>query len=122
MNNFEKNKLIISTELKKKKEIRDLLIKERMKNLTPTIFSISFSTIIIIMIALVNPEAAILAMVFFGAISGIIAGGTYFDTRKGNQIEKELKLLQEDILKLEIEKINSEFLDIKSLISESETF
>jgi hypothetical protein len=112
MNNFEKNKLIISTELEKKREIKKFLIKEKMKNLKPTIYSISFFTIIVTIFIFSFSEilATILSIILFGSLSTIIAYVTYFDTPKGNQIEKELRLVQQDILRLEIEKINPDSL------------
>jgi hypothetical protein len=118
MNSFEKNKLTLLTELEKKKEIRDFLIKERKRLLKPTVYSSCFFIIIIIMIALINIGAGILAMVFFGAISGIISCKTYFHNPKAYKIEDELVSIQENILKLEIEKINLNSLEIKTLISE----
>jgi hypothetical protein len=120
MNNFEKNKSTISDELEKKKEIRYFLIKEKMRILNPIVYSIYLFMIIVTIIAFNNINVTILAIVLLGVLLYTIAYVTYFDTPKGNKIEKELRLVQQDILKLEIEKINSEFLEIKnSILSES---
>jgi hypothetical protein len=120
MNSFEKNKLIISNELEKKKEIRDFLIKERKRLLKPNIYSIYFFIIIIIIFAFINIGVAILSIVLFLTLLYFIDSATFFP--RGHQIEEELSSIKEDILRLEIEKINSEFLEIKNFISESETF